>query len=54
MGDNIYQRAFVKQLLTDEGIRRWFAEQGFECVEHNNIECELGRKGVGTYAFRRT
>lgn len=40
--------------FTDEGIRRWFTEQGFECVEHNNIECELGRKGVGTYAFRRT
>lgn len=40
--------------FTDDGIKRWFAEQGFECVEHNNIECELGRKGVGTYAFRRT
>ncbi|EPO7914413.1 methyltransferase domain-containing protein [Citrobacter koseri] len=39
--------------FTDEGLRRWFAEQGFECAEHNEIECELGRKGVGTYAFRR-
>ena len=39
--------------FTDSGLRRWFAEQGFTCVEHNEIECELGRKGVGTYAFRR-
>ena len=53
MGDNIYQRAFVKQLLTDEGIRRWFAEQGFTCAEQNTIECQLGRKGVASYAFRR-
>ena len=39
--------------FTDEGIRRWFAEQGFKCVEQNEIECRLGRKGVASYAFRR-
>lgn len=39
--------------FTDEGIRRWFAEQGFTCVEQNTIECQLGRKGVASYAFRR-
>ncbi|HIE3812607.1 TPA: methyltransferase domain-containing protein [Enterobacter asburiae] len=39
--------------FTDEGIRRWFAEQGFTCAEQNTIECQLGRKGVASYAFRR-
>lgn len=39
--------------FTDEGIRRWFAEQGFTCTEQNTIECQLGRKGVASYAFRR-
>lgn len=39
--------------FTDEGLRRWFAEQGFACVEQNTIECDLGRKGIGTYAFKR-
>lgn len=39
--------------FTDDGIQRWFAEQGFECVEQNTIECQLGRKGVASYAFRR-
>lgn len=39
--------------FTDVGIKRWFAEQGFECAEQNTIECQLGRKGVASYAFRR-
>ena len=40
--------------FTDEGLRGWFNQQGFECVEQNRRECELGRKGIGTYVFRRT
>jgi hypothetical protein len=39
--------------FTDDGIKRWFAEQGFTCIEQNTIECQLGRKGVASYAFRR-
>jgi len=39
--------------FTDEGLRNWFRTQGFKCVEHNRMECELGRQGIGTYAFRR-
>lgn len=39
--------------FTDEGLRRWFTEQGFECVEQNTIECQLGRKGVASYVFSR-
>lgn len=39
--------------FTDEGLRNWFRRQGFECVEHNRMECELGRQGIGTYAFKR-
>lgn len=38
---------------THEGLIRWFAEQGFECIEYNNIESTLGREGIGSYAFRR-
>jgi len=38
---------------TDAGIRHWFRHQGFECVEHNTDETDLGREGIGSYAFRR-
>lgn len=38
---------------THAGFIRWFAGQGFECVEHNTIESDSGRDGIGTYAFRR-
>lgn len=39
--------------FTHDGLLRWFAEQGFTCVEHNTIESELGRSGIGSYAFKR-
>jgi hypothetical protein len=38
---------------THDGLIRWFAAQGFTCIEHNTIESELGRDGIGSYAFRR-
>lgn len=38
---------------SDRGIRRWFAAQGFECVEHNHAETDIGREGIGSYAFKR-
>lgn len=37
----------------DRGIRWWFERQGFECIESNTIETDLGRDGIGSYAFRR-
>lgn len=56
-GDIIHSHHYRKNehiwYFTDEGIRRWFAEQGFTCAEQNTIECQLGRKGVASYAFRR-
>jgi hypothetical protein len=39
--------------FTHDGIISWFTEQGFTCVEHNTIESELGRSGIGSYAFKR-
>lgn len=38
---------------THEGLIRWFSEQGFDLAEHNTFETELGREGIGSYAFRR-
>ncbi len=38
---------------THGGFVRWMERQGFECVEHNVIESDLGRDGIGSYAFRR-
>lgn len=38
---------------THDGLIRWFAEQGFTCVEHNTCESMLGRDGIGSYAFKR-
>lgn len=37
----------------DRGIRWWFAQQGFECLESNDMETQIGRDGIGSYAFRR-
>lgn len=38
---------------THEGFINWFGEQGFFLVEHNLIESDLGREGIGSYAFKR-
>jgi len=38
---------------THAGLIRWFDGQGFDCIEHNTAETELGREGIGSYAFRR-
>lgn len=39
--------------FTKEGLINWFFEQGFEIVDHNEMETELGREGIGTFVFRR-
>lgn len=38
---------------THDGLVCWMARQGFDLVEHNTIETDLGRDGIGSYAFRR-
>lgn len=38
---------------TREGLIRWFDGQGFDCIEHNTIESDLGREGIDSFAFRR-
>lgn len=38
---------------THRGLVQWFEEQGFELVEHNDLETMLGRDGIGSYAFCR-
>lgn len=35
------------------GFVGWCAEQGFECVEINHAEVELGREGITSFAFKR-
>lgn len=36
-----------------DGFIRWCGEQGFECVEMNRAETELGREGITSFAFKR-
>ena len=38
---------------THNGFIRWMWRQGFELIEHNTIETDLGREGIGSYVFRR-
>lgn len=38
---------------TREGLVNWFKEQGFTLAEGNDIETQLGREGIGSYAFFR-
>lgn len=36
-----------------DGFVKWCAAQGFECVEINQAETELGREGITSFAFKR-
>lgn len=38
---------------TFEGFVRWCASQGFELLEVNHAETELGREGITSFAFKR-
>lgn len=38
---------------THEGLVNWFKALGFVLVEHNTLESDLGREGIGSYAFER-
>ncbi|MCP2124408.1 UNVERIFIED_ORG: hypothetical protein J2Y93_004566 [Pantoea agglomerans] len=38
---------------THDGLVRWFNAHGFDCAEYNTTESELGREGIGSYAFCR-
>lgn len=38
---------------THDGLIDWFRKQGFHLAEHNMIESDLGRDGIGSYAFYR-
>jgi hypothetical protein len=39
--------------FTNQGIKAWFRSQGFECVEENSMESQLGREDIKSYAFKR-
>lgn len=39
--------------FTDQGLVRWFEEQGFRLTERNTMEQPLGREDIASYAFRR-
>lgn len=36
-----------------QGFIRWCGLQGFECMEVNYAETELGREGIASFAFKR-
>lgn len=38
---------------TDDGLRLWFAEQGFALAGENDAETKAGREGIKSYAFFR-
>lgn len=38
---------------THEGLICWMEEHGFRCVEHNEMESELGREDIGSFCFHR-
>lgn len=39
--------------FTHQGFINWCATQGFELVEFNHAESDLGREGITSYAFKR-
>lgn len=38
---------------TERGFIRWFARNGFACMDINDTESDLGREGITSFAFRR-
>jgi hypothetical protein len=38
---------------TQDGLIDWFARLGFVCMEISGIETQLGREGIGSFAFKR-
>lgn len=38
---------------SDFGLINWFKTLGFELIEKNNMETDLGREAISTYVFRR-
>jgi hypothetical protein len=39
--------------FTEEGFINWMYDKGFELVEMNRMEEEIGREDIGTYVFKR-
>ncbi len=39
--------------FTSYGIRNFMAWYGFECIHEDQRESDLGREGIGSFAFRR-
>lgn len=39
---------------THDGLVKWCADHGFSLVECNDMETQLGREGIMSYAFRRS
>ncbi len=39
---------------TEDGLTRWFRGRGFRLVRSATFDSDLGRDGIGTYAFRRS
>jgi len=46
-GEHVYYFTF-------DGLIRWMKRYGFECIENNRVETDLGRKDIGSFVFRRT
>jgi hypothetical protein len=40
--------------FTERGLITWMKRLGFACADKSTRESELGRDGIGTYAFRRS
>lgn len=38
---------------SNNGLIDWMESLGFECLENNHMESELGREGIESYVFKR-
>lgn len=38
---------------TEEGLKIFMMMYGFVCIEHNQMESEIGREDIGTFVFKR-
>lgn len=40
-------------MFSTQGFVKWCERQGFELMEINHTECDLGREGITSFAFKR-
>ena len=54
LGSKHYRKDEHCWYFTEDGLLRFMNYFGFECLESNDMETQIGREDIGTFVFKRT